>query len=915
MFTPKSLILWFLLIFTVIGCQTSEVKPVEVTQTANPTRVPATMEVIPTVEPTETPIIDEPTQNAEPTEVPTAIEPTQETDASAEAISLIPFESLAGGFEIEYPESWIVAQDTAAAGTIFIPNEEISAAGDDNSIIMVQTNGIATFGTNDPIELFNLAVDSIELDSEPAAITINGLDGAMAYTILDEGNVALWIFVIGDGERVGMIMFGVPIEKVDEYNPIVQTVVDTFALTEIEEPVTAEDYTDRGLAYYDMGDYDRAIADFTEAIALDPDYARAYHLRGFAYFDQEKYDQAIADYTQVLVLQPDYAQAYYERALNYYTMGNYEQAIDGYTEAIDINPDYALAYNNRGLTYYDMGDYEQAIVNFTQAIALDPDFASKPYTGRGLAYHAQENYERAIVDYTQAIALDPNFAAAYSSRGLTYQTQENYEQAIVDYTQALDRDPYIVEAYLNRVAVYKELENTKNTFEENGAADSGDIGIRSADDASMVYVLGTTFMMGGDKQPSHEITVDTFWIDQTEVTNEQYERCVADGICRQPKSFDNDLDGDRNPVVGVDWYDASVYCEWAGARLPTEAEWEYTAKGSDSNIYPWGNESPTCDLLNYCSSSCCLESTAIVGSYSPDGDSWVGVSDMAGNVWEWVDGQPIYQDDDPMTSSDEEVNALRGGGWTNDADGVRSASSYFTSPNFLSDALGFRCAVSGNGATTSNDENSESLSDEITCSDPLGCVVYKPEEPIVLASALILSGPNASLGLDSQWGVELAIDFREELLGHEIELRPFDDGCYAEGGQLAAQQIISDPEIVAVVGTSCSGSGVPAAIILSDAGYVMVSPSNTAPVLTDPGSHEAGYLRTAHNDNRQGRAVAEFAYNELGVRKAAAIHDGDPYTEALAVMFRSAFKELGGEIIAFKIIPQGSTDDVTVLPQ
>jgi branched-chain amino acid transport system substrate-binding protein len=104
-----------------------------------------------------------------------------------------------------------------------------------------------------------------------------------------------------------------------------------------------------------------------------------------------------------------------------------------------------------------------------------------------------------------------------------------------------------------------------------------------------------------------------------------------------------------------------------------------------------------------------------------------------------------------------------------------------------------------------------------------------------------------------------------------------------------------------MVGTSCSGAGVPAAKIIADAGYSMVSPSNTAPALTDPAqAGQPGYFRTAHNDEVQGRAMAEFAINELGVTKAAAIHDGDPYTEGLATTFASSFEELGGEIVAFE---------------
>lgn len=206
--------------------------------------------------------------------------------------------------------------------------------------------------------------------------------------------------------------------------------------------------------------------------------------------------------------------------------------------------------------------------------------------------------------------------------------------------------------------------------------------------------------------------------------------------------------------------------------------------------------------------------------------------------------------------------------------------------------------------------------ESIECTDSLGCVEVAEGDPILLASALVISGPNTQLGLDSQWGVEIAIDDANEaggVLGHTITLQPEDDGCNAEGGQTSAQKIVSNPDIVAMIGTTCSGAGVPASEIISEAGYVMVSPSNTAPVLTDPATHGAGYLRTAHNDKVQGRAMAEFAYNELGLRTAAAIHDGDPYTEGLASVFRASFEELGGEIVAFEAVTPDANDLTPVL--
>jgi branched-chain amino acid transport system substrate-binding protein len=191
--------------------------------------------------------------------------------------------------------------------------------------------------------------------------------------------------------------------------------------------------------------------------------------------------------------------------------------------------------------------------------------------------------------------------------------------------------------------------------------------------------------------------------------------------------------------------------------------------------------------------------------------------------------------------------------------------------------------------------------ESLECTDEIGCVEIAPDEAILLSSALVITGPNETLGVDSQRGVELALDFRGDVLDHTVELLPEDDGCNAEGGQAAATKIVSNQQIVAVIGTSCSGAGVPASKIISDAGYAMVSPSNTAISLTDPDqAWNPGYLRTAHNDRVQGKAMAEFVFNELGLTKAAAIHDGDPYTEGLASNFSENFEALGGEIVAFE---------------
>ncbi|MBK8433330.1 MAG: branched-chain amino acid ABC transporter substrate-binding protein [Chloroflexi bacterium] len=202
------------------------------------------------------------------------------------------------------------------------------------------------------------------------------------------------------------------------------------------------------------------------------------------------------------------------------------------------------------------------------------------------------------------------------------------------------------------------------------------------------------------------------------------------------------------------------------------------------------------------------------------------------------------------------------------------------------------------------------------CTDPIGCVEIGADEPIRLAYMLTISGGTAFLGEDSRGGIEIAIDDRGELLGHSIELVGEDSGCSAEGGQTAAQALATDTQIVGIIGSSCSSEATAGLPIISDAGLLMISPSNTAPALTDPEqTWKPGYYRTAHNDLFQGRVAAEFAYNELGARSVATIHDGSPYADQLQQVFATTMEELGGTVTAREAINVGDTDMTAILTQ
>jgi len=203
-----------------------------------------------------------------------------------------------------------------------------------------------------------------------------------------------------------------------------------------------------------------------------------------------------------------------------------------------------------------------------------------------------------------------------------------------------------------------------------------------------------------------------------------------------------------------------------------------------------------------------------------------------------------------------------------------------------------------------------------TCTDPIGCVKIGPTDPIHIAYLLVVAGPNTALGTDSRNGVEIAIaDGGGKILGHDVKFDGEDGGCSADGGQAAGTKLAADPTIIAVIGTSCSSEARAAEPLLSAAGFVTMSSSNTAPDLTDPTNpnHYAGYFRTAHNDKIQGAVAADFAYNFLGIRKAATIHDGSLYADKLQGVFADNFTQLGGTITLQTSVTIGQTDMSSVL--
>ncbi|MXZ20064.1 MAG: ABC transporter substrate-binding protein [Caldilineaceae bacterium SB0665_bin_25] len=205
-------------------------------------------------------------------------------------------------------------------------------------------------------------------------------------------------------------------------------------------------------------------------------------------------------------------------------------------------------------------------------------------------------------------------------------------------------------------------------------------------------------------------------------------------------------------------------------------------------------------------------------------------------------------------------------------------------------------------------------------SSPLGTVVVGGGEEIQIRALGTLTRAG-DLGVPSQRGVALAVADYGPIKGHGVSMGAgLDSLCSAEGGAAAADTVLGDGQVVGVVGTSCSVAAAAASPILSEAGLVMVAPSTTSPSLTSDlrgnagANYHAGYHRVASNDLYQAEAVADFVYNELGLRKMAAVHDGDPYTSGLTAAFKAAFEELGGTV-AVAMVNKGDTDMLPVLTE
>jgi tetratricopeptide (TPR) repeat protein len=246
------------------------------------------------------------------------------------------------------------------------------------------------------------------------------------------------------------------------------------ALTELDRAIAhnarnAHAWARRGETHRWLGHYEKAIADFTAALELDPTYTWALGSRGQAHQQAGRYEKAIADLTAALQLDPTYAWALGSRGETHREAGHYEKAIADFTAALQLDPTYAWALAQRGETHRQAGHYEKAITDFTAALQLNPTL-TWALGSRGQAHQQADHYEKAIADLTTALELDPTYAWALAQRGETHRQAGHYEKAITDFTAALQLNPTLTWALAHRGETHREAGHYEKAIADFTAA-------------------------------------------------------------------------------------------------------------------------------------------------------------------------------------------------------------------------------------------------------------------------------------------------------------------------------------------------------------------------------------------------------------------------------------------------------------
>ncbi len=492
-------------------------------------------------------------------------------------------------------------------------------------------------------------------------------------------------------------------------------------------PDSAVHFVNRGVDRQDRGDFQGALEAYDRAIELDPREARAYVNRGVTRAAVGDHQGAVADYDRAIALDPRGARAYVNRGAVRENLGDHQGAVEDYDRAIELDPREALAYGNRGGLWLARGDPHRALQDLDRAIELDPGGA-RAHGNRGLARARTGDLQGALEDYDRAIALGPRRPHDHVNRASARQELGDDAGACADWDAALRLQPgaswapdvarSIAAAEARRRATRAGTSGRPVPWSQGPARLPAGVVrgqaegeyVNERDGSVLLYVQPGAFLMGSysgmsNERPMHSVRLTRgYFVGKHEVTWGQF-RAYCRARSRQPPTNVIDSRGrfeaaDTHPVFNVSWDDAQAYCGWAGLRLPTEAEWEYAARGGDGRTFPWGDEEPGATRCNLGGGPDDLDGhryTAPVGSFAA-GASAFGALDMAGNVWEWTqdhdDAYPSRDQADPSGPTTGGSRLVRGGSWFVGSAHCRTANRVANPPDTRSYLLGFRVARS-----------------------------------------------------------------------------------------------------------------------------------------------------------------------------------------------------------------------------
>ena len=483
---------------------------------------------------------------------------------------------------------------------------------------------------------------------------------------------------------------------------------------------------------WEAGDWESARTQLSELIARQPEYLNAQDMLhesvyqiGKAALATGDWDTALNWFSGLYAQQSNYKDvqallygSYYSSAKTALEAGDWEKARSRFSELLAQQPEYEDAqtllyesYYRPGRAAFDAGDWKNARADLGELLAQMPEYQDaqtllyESYYRPGRAALDAGDWKTARTDLGELMAQQPEYKDAqtllhesYIRPGRAASDAGDWQTALALFTEVLRLQP-------NNVNV--------ETIVNQYAPDSG-FAVNPTDSALYILVPAGEFLMGSptgqgnsNERPQHTVYLDDYWIMQTEVTNAQYRKCVAVFVCSKPNNSTwRDAAKANHPVTDVDWAQANRYAEWAGGRLPTEAEWEKAARGTDARVYPWGNAEPSVTYANCCNYK---NATAPVGNYVL-GASPYGVLDMAGNVWEWTadwyDGSyySLSPAQSPIGAERGEYHVSRGGSAWNEASVVRSAYRVGDHPDVQHGNLGFRVVSSSLAFDASNSD-------------------------------------------------------------------------------------------------------------------------------------------------------------------------------------------------------------------